>query len=1002
MHARIPRNSQELFRRKARPFFLQIAQAFETGEMETFNDLLPHVVLAIQCLLKKPTRGGRSGARQYNRYLTNYVPNDIPQSRSQIIGSPNPVPSEPSYVLEGGIDAPRQIDEASSRDQQIYQEECKVVQRMSSLARDGFIGRALQLAESNGIAPISQAVVDHVTRLNPTHVQLHARPLPPTPPTMRQILINENLLLKVIRNCNNGAGAGISGINGHVFDILAQDAICLRGISAWVLAILNNDLDTTNTRLHTATRQVPLWKNHLKTEIRPLGIPERILNIALRYARSQLPDGTFEAIFEAPSLRIPQLSVGAKGGCETAIHYLKASLEASENDPNTIMLLTDMRNAFGSIMRAQCLEQLYTHQTLAPLWAVARLILENDTDLLFMNERERRVEHQLTQEESVTQGGAFSSFLFSLAVHTIYQEAVRDLPNVYGAAIADDLTLVGPKNEVMQAFERLCQLLPQAGPQMRPDKTVAWWPRAHAASDSASFIASLNRMGIQVEHCSSQRQGVELLGSFIGTEEASRLFMNSRIQATQETIRLLRNEYMPSQLIPILIRQGLVPKIMYLLRTMPPTVTLEGSKVFDGMLLQLFLESQDLPTQPNLSIEFDVQQQNRTCQEIALPQGNGGLGISRSQDITHAAYYSSVAEAAPYIWKRFRSMNVRVRNNTQISRDIVHCMEHFKSIPELYSQLVKSRMVHTSATSESFWGIFTPARSKETQHIITSHIHTCMSQKLVSEYKTLASKEKRTFHLTRLLNNSAPGSSRVLSIVPSRYELQLSSRHTSAFFYQRLGIYQFDSSIQCSFCKNRSLLPDHAQTCRNFRPSHLEAIHNSLRDTLTRYMDQAGIVVSKERLFRHYAEQANVSPDWSDSSVNVAYESLEEGITTLKRYDIVAHLNPPIGFDISVSHGRPGLSPQAALQQRYNVKLKHFHGRVWPLIISSTGSYHPRFKEWVKKMAEIYADSLQMPIGDAARDFKHLFVEEFSIVLARMQAQTSLSYQCNVGRAESS
>ena len=57
--------------------------------------------------------------------------------------------------------------------------------------------------------------------------------------------------------------------------------------------------------------------------------------------------------------------------------------------------------------------------------------------------------------EGVKQGDVLSSFLFSLSVHPDYCNSVKGLSQVTAVAAVDDFNLVGPIDEVFQAFDTL-------------------------------------------------------------------------------------------------------------------------------------------------------------------------------------------------------------------------------------------------------------------------------------------------------------------------------------------------------------------------------------------------------------------------------------------------------------------------------------------------------------------------------------------------------------------
>ena len=98
------------------------------------------------------------------------------------------------------------------------------------------------------------------------------------------------------------------------------------------------------------------------------------MQISSQYALSLIPHEDINNNFAGI-----QLAVGSRGGSEKAVHVLQTSLEVGGDD--VCMSAPDVRNAFGSVKRANILRELYQHDALRPLARLARWVLETASPL---------------------------------------------------------------------------------------------------------------------------------------------------------------------------------------------------------------------------------------------------------------------------------------------------------------------------------------------------------------------------------------------------------------------------------------------------------------------------------------------------------------------------------------------------------------------------------------------------------------------------------------------
>ena len=93
--------------------------------------------------------------------------------------------------------------------------------------------------------------------------------------------------------------------------------------------------------------------------------------------------------------------------------------------------------------------------------------------------------------------------------------------------------------------------------------------------------------------------------------------MRQKVTSFAQGFQLIRNEHVYAQAALLMLSRCLSFRMNYILRTLPPSVTLEAARAFDKLLLSVFVSKLDLETQIN----------GPATRQCFVPLRRGGLGL---------------------------------------------------------------------------------------------------------------------------------------------------------------------------------------------------------------------------------------------------------------------------------------------------------------------------------------------------------------------------------------
>ena len=297
---------------------------------------------------------------------------------------------------------------------------------------------------------------------------------------------------------------------------------------------------------------------------------------------------------------------------------------------------------------------------------------------------------QLSSSEGVRQGDPFAAFVFAFLMQPAYTAAIADLPDCHAVSIQDDLTLIGPQQQVFAAFDKLVQLAPSFHLTLRMDKCAVFIPESVSEADRAVVQSACNSSSPSAPRALVHSDSMESLGVMFGGDSAVHAHCMKSLARHEEFLASLTHEEMPVQTALLLLRFCAVPRFSYLARTTPPALFAEAAARFDSMLWACFTR---LIGSTAESIPLEVQQQAQ------LPLSRGGMGLRPVLPLAATAYFSSLASALSDFIAEFQGSQAGVVGSssrgscsewiqqTQIVRQLQECWSimQVQGIQQLHS-----------------------------------------------------------------------------------------------------------------------------------------------------------------------------------------------------------------------------------------------------------------------------------------------------------------------------
>jgi hypothetical protein len=513
-----------------------------------------------------------------------------------------------------------------------------------SLVAAGHIGRAAARAICQPVLSANDPAVR--AQLEALHPRCRGR-LPTPPPDHRHINIfvepNEQFRKFIREHLVTGAAAGPSGWTGEMLDAACDHKEVLEGVALLCQHMLNGTLPTSLADYLCGSNLTPLDKGVPdRVAVRPIAVPEVFYKLAASWICKRHSADMLQAV--GPH----QYGVGMAGGAEKILHALRRL--CSDRRLRLAAVQVDFKNAFNCMDREHMLRRLYSNPRLAALWPIVHFAYGRPT-LLHL--------HQglpLLSQQGARQGDPLGSFLFANGLAADLQATIDAIADRRVAIFSflDNIIIVGPPELVERAVTTLLERVrPIAAGEERKEganssragltcvtaKSEVWWWHDDPLPDS------LQRLVEQGFRLINAQQSTVCLGAPIGGEsEAARGSIRRAaadiVASHNNMFELLRSDKLPTQVVLLLLRASVLPRLTYIARVVPPDLFADAAAAFDRQVLDTLLarlgwEEKSLSSFSRAS--------------ISMPLRHGGLGLRRHAEVAPIAYYASLAAAVAHL-----------------------------------------------------------------------------------------------------------------------------------------------------------------------------------------------------------------------------------------------------------------------------------------------------------------------------------------------------------------
>jgi len=840
--------------------------------------------------------------------------------------------------IDEANEASEQALDSNSNDAEIPRN----IRRAIDLIEEGHLGKGAHALTQGG----HQASIDdpdslkQVQDLHPQQPRASAR----NPPAVNFNLIpliaidtdKGGELAIAIRRAANGSAPGPSGWSGDLLKFIARDQECLTGLGALIADIANGAIPESSCPFVLASNLSLIPKPN--GSLRPIACGEVVYRIAASIAIEKIKFAISNALLPH------QFGVSVPGGCEIIIHDMQNTLEPGQNQPELAALSVDFKNAFNTISRSHCLDQLKSRPEFSPLFRLANFAYGRPTPLL-CSRSDRTIIHVLDSVEGVRQGDPLGSLLFSLGIDPIIREALAPCAtSVSSKSYIDDVNFIGPPSALPSVHARLVHSAAEIGLIALPEKSQ--FIHFHDSPLPAPALEF-----IEQSHIPLKTESAIILGAPIGKNTdaitiALKQILKLEFSQNGNFVELLINEHrdyftallsadLPAQHAYLILRFCAIPKLGFLLRTVRPSAMRFIANAFDQQIIATAQSKLNISRQSATS----EQQWKSTLFQLQLPQRFGGLGLTPANLTVDVAYVASLASAIEFTTRHSIPLHsVSKLASPQLSS--ASLTELATALPAARNLIREKAVLDTLPTSAiEFQNFFRPAplanhrtipRTTHLQHIITAAKQKELDKMFRAARPACTSEQERMAFDARMNSVSAPRALLWLSTLPEEPQLKLGNHAFTTAIRLSLGLKPLNiMPKECPNCHSQLLHSvDHHLTCSTRTSKELTARHNQVVKILTAVANNAGASATAEpsRLDRDSQMRPDIIIALHDKTILVD----------------VAIIHPTAASYRNTAARRPLAAAKLAVQRKnraYEHMRQQHHAILVPFVLESFGGF---------------------------------------------------------------
>ena len=889
----LPKRNRRMLEVAVAPILASYAAASDAGDMEQcatqLNRLLDFPAGALRkgpaSKLNQSLRSFMSSLEMSNKSTAATQPavcavaNDAaaldvvapPDTSAAAASTPPPCATSPSLPTTQQPSSDRSVAGEPSSATAHTDEDTRCILRAVAIVQEGgarAMSRASHALLQLPPVAVSADTVQQLQRLHPQPVGA-MRDLPSHLAAPLVAVDSASLLRVLKRRVDNGSAPGPSGWTGSHLMVLANSGQpeVQAGLCALVKDICNGVFTGDTKRRLLASVLIPLSKGAQTSAVRPIAVGEVLVKLAAHYSMTLIEEKLLKLF--------PRIQYGVKrpGGSESAAQLIRAALdESSRVCSSSVALQLDFMNAFNACSRSQAWERLLSTPETESMWRMFHWAYSEGSDLLLYD---RSALHSVLQSlEGVRQGCPFAAFAFALLVQPLYEAAIADLPTVKAISVLDDITLIGPLDDVMTAFDRVQAQAASFRLQLQVPKCKLFIPpTSHPLAESIRVAAAPRQL-----ECTSS---LLALGVTHGHDSAVTEHCLAMARSHERFFDALTHPAMPAQVGFALLRYCAVPRMSFLARTVQPHLFRETAELFDGMVRDCFTRLVQLERRmredqlPHMSAA-------QLAERISLPISSGGMGLRPFTRISHAAYFSSLAAVMPDFTALFPECSDFTQ--THMHRQLETCRKHLlQQRHELQQATPKPQKPSRKKGGRSDKAVSVPGVSQPVDAFFTPRILSTSLSTLWTEARSCADRgasatdflqaEQLQQLLTHSLEESifkshfasagrfqqtlltsltqTSGSSAFLTLLPVEPEYRMRSEDFRLAIRHRLGLVPFDclQDERCRVCPSASSFaqdPDHFHACVKHRRTLVTARHSDLMSAVMSLARSVGFYASRE------------------------------------------------------------------------------------------------------------------------------------------------------------
>ena len=697
----------------------------------------------------------------------------------------------------------------------------------------------------------------------------------------------------IFQQKRGAANSSLGHNNDHIQDLLYHNPETISGLMTFLQLIADGRVKGEAASLLYRGRGVALGQGkknnpNAPVKIRPIVIQDPIHNLAAHMMGVSNSTNAIEIC--GPT----QLGNQIKGGVEITIHTIRI---LTEIHPDWAIISFDGKDAFNSIEQTSIIE---TVQKYSPnLLPYIKSLFQAHADIVY-NDHNAKLTMVLQQTNGVQQGNSLSGQLYNITQAQAAKTVAETHPTIKHIQLYDDQYLIGPVDEVLNAFHTLKQEMAKIGIQESHGKSKIY---STTEIHEEYKNISLNTYHLEVV---PPEKGLIVGGCPIGSnefveEELNRIVdgIKSQLDRFQTTASIISSK--PKQDIHTLyciLKKCIASQFNHLLRTCPPSLTARAAARLDDISIKFLTQ---VTNTEDIINHLSIEDKYTVLSKVFLPASKTGIGITSSLKVSQAAFIGSISLSAYWINKIINNLNIEGNTDDHSTLLLPTFKEYHNIIIEL-NEKMPSQVENISI--QDIWN----TQITKIQQIITTETNNQILKTIEANlphqsatvpnfrYSQYSIQDKTK--IVQHIQNKDKNSSAWLDSNPADHNSHMSNSTFITSFKRRIGLPTIANKKYCKCGDILDLHGTHFSVCtlaevRNQirNPAHnllkkytKDIFHNIIQDNNNTNIQVLSYEPTIDRYFPRHDNQNN---NETNDLVEPNQINYDNNHTTNKRADIV-------------------------------------------------------------------------------------------------------------------